>query len=169
MATAKIAKGDLAGLDALDTDALALGLHSAIKQPQGVAGFVDWRLSGRIARLLMKKKFTGAIGETMLLSIHKRIRAERIFLFGLGEPRELSEMEIAVNALKMVHVLADARAERVALAGPPAFLSHWLEIAKNARHPFEEVVLLDPDHSIQANMKLLAEAARRGGFTFHSA
>jgi hypothetical protein len=168
MPTARIVRGDLAGLDALKTDALALSFFKAIKQPQGVAGFVDWRLCGRLGRLLAKAKFSGALGETMLLASLGRIGAERIFLFGLGEPRNLSDVEIAVNALKMVTVLADARAQKVALAGPPAFLGHWLEIAKNARHPFEEVVLLDADQSLSANVKQLSDSAKRGGFTFVS-
>jgi hypothetical protein len=166
MGTAKIARGDLTGLDTLATDALVLPMFSEKKQPQGVAGFVDWRLCGRLGRMLLKKQFNGALGETVLMTPVGRFGAQRIFLFGLGEERVLSEVEIAVNALKVMTVLADARAEKVALSGPVAFLSHFLEIAKNATHPFEDIVLLDPDHSVQASAKTLSESAKRGGFIF---
>lgn len=167
MGTARIAPGDLAGLDALSTDALALFVWSAIRQPLGVAGYVDWRLCGRLGRMLSKKKFSGAIGETMLMSPLGRIGGtQRIFLFGLGAPREMSEVEIAVNALKMVTVLADARAEKVAIAGPHPLLSQWLQTVKNARATFEEVLLLDADDALAPHAKQLAESAARGGLTF---
>lgn len=170
MGTARIARGDLAGLDALATDALALFVWGAIQQPLGVAGYVDWRLCGRLGRMLSKQKFAGAIGETMLMSPLGRIGGtQRIFLFGLGAPREMSEVEIAVYALKMITVLSEARAEKVALAGPHALLVQCLETVKNARATFEEVLLLDADDALLPHTKQLAESAARGGFTFVSA
>jgi hypothetical protein len=115
---ARIARGDPKGLDELAVDALVLPLYKAKAQPMAVAGFADWRLCGRIAKLLQKDRFLGTNGEILLMPSNKRIGAERIFLFGLGEPREMMDSEIASRVLKMVSVLAEARARKVALAGP---------------------------------------------------
>jgi hypothetical protein len=165
MGTVRIAKGDLMGLDALSVEALALTFNTALKQPSAVAGFVDWRLAGRLARMMLKKRFNGGVGETLLMSSMGRLGAvKRIFLFGLGEEKDLSDAELASRAVKMMGVLHDAGARQVALAGPAKLLSQWLEIAKSAKKPFEEVVLLDPDGTLAANARTVSQAAKRGGF-----
>ena len=79
-------RGDLAGLDKIDIDALALPFYEERAQPRHVAGYVDWRLSGRLARLFLSGRFGGRAGEVVLMSALGRLRVKRIFLFGLGRP-----------------------------------------------------------------------------------
>jgi hypothetical protein len=97
-----------------------------------------------------------------------RIGAKRIFLFGLGAERELSDVELGVNAVAMISVLVDAGVKVVAVAGSAKMLEHWLIAAKNAKTPFDEVVLLDPDGALANAAKSLAAAAKRGGLEWMS-
>jgi hypothetical protein len=143
----RIAMGDLAGLDALSVDSIALPLFNHVRQPLGVAGFVDWRLCGRIGRMVLKRKFKGELGETMLMSTLSRVgEVQRIFLFGLGSPREMNESEAASQAQKLVTVLTDAGCKQLGIAGPPPLLLQMVKAAKSAA--FEELFLLDPDGTL---------------------
>lgn len=110
--------GDLAGLDALEVDTLVLPLFEGRAQPLGVAGHVDWRLSGRLARLIQGGRFTGARGERVLMTALDRIRASRVILWGLGPAK--SWASDADDLPQLVSALADAGARSVAVALPRA-------------------------------------------------
>src|SRR5437867_3450420 len=101
----RVQAGDVRGLDELSVEALCLPLYQVVKQPTSVAGCADWRLCGRIAKLLLKGTFKGEDGETLLMPAMGRLGADCIFLFGLGEPRELQESEVAKRAQAMVTAL----------------------------------------------------------------
>lgn len=110
--------GDLAGLDALEVDTLVLPLFEGRAQPLGVAGHVDWRLSGRLARLVRGGRFTGARGERVLMTALDRVRASRVLLWGLGPA--VSWASDKDDLPQLVSVLADAGALSVAVAVPRA-------------------------------------------------
>lgn len=149
---ARIHPGDLAGLDALQVDAIALPLFNHVRQPLGVAGFVDWRLCGRIGRLVLKRKFKGEVGETMLMASLSRVgSAGRIFLFGLGSPRELTETDAANQAKQIANILSEAGAKQLAIAGPTPFLAQFVASAKKTAS-FEQLLLLDPDGTLPGQL-----------------
>src|SRR5687767_7138419 len=116
MSRVRIAAGDLEGLDALSVDSVALHLFEEKKQPRAVAGYVDWRLCGRLARLLLQEQFKGSIDETLLMPSLRRIGAERVFLIGLGDQQE-SRSRLEERVEQAAGVLVDAGARRVALGG----------------------------------------------------
>ncbi len=141
-----LAPGDLAGLDALEVDALVVPLFEARAQPQGVAGNVDWRLSGRIARLLQSGRFTGRRGEVLLMTALERISAARLFLWGLGPAARWPEPDLATALAPLVRVLADAAVESAAVAlpwGTSALPSAWQAASLWAPLGDARVVLLD--------------------------
>jgi hypothetical protein len=115
----------LALLDDLDVDALAIGLTSDHRPLGGAAGFLDWRLCGQLSEFLLSGEITGKIGEKVLMPTLKRVRANRIFLFGWG-PSDGLDKNLDANIRWMSQVLKDARVESVAVAMPePA--SHLTE------------------------------------------
>lgn len=62
-------------------------LASDERPPHGVAGLVDYRLAGRISRLLKTGFATGARDEVLLIPGKPKLPFDKIVLFGIG-PRE---------------------------------------------------------------------------------
>lgn len=162
MSRARVAAGDLKGLDALEVDALALFLFAEKRQPTQVAGYVDWRMCGRLARLLHSGRFSGREAEALLMPAQGRMGAKRIFLFGLGAPAgDVDGIESAVASL------VDAGAKQVALGGPIPVLTAWLRAAKASQ--FDQVVLLDADGALGEGREALETAAKKSGFEWSGA
>ena len=173
MGTVRIAAADLAGLDALDVDAVVLPMFEICAQPRSVAGYVDWRLSGRLARLLKRGKFSGRAHEALLMPTLGRFGAHRIFLLGLGRPQ--APPILAPILRKQVGVLSEAGVRVVAVAPPspvvadapsPAFLVRWLEAAAGTDARFDEVILLDPGDELLMAQDSLHSASNKAGMTW---
>ena len=73
-------------IDRISCQALALSFFQDERPLQGSTGLVDWRIAGKLSRLLIGRRLVGRSGETLLTPADERIAAERIFLFGLGKP-----------------------------------------------------------------------------------
>lgn len=104
-------------IDALDAEAVAIGLCSDVRPLAGAAGYIDWRMCGRISQLLRQGAITGIAGEKVLLPTLGMIPAGRIFVFGWGEKRGLLDNAVA-RLTWMADVLKQAGVERVAVALP---------------------------------------------------
>ncbi len=165
-----IVAGELARWDALWADsgtseALALSFFEDERPLRGAAGLADWRLSGRISRMVKSGRMTGARGEvTMLPPPGNRLGSERLFLFGLGASRPFEEREYRAATRRVRDVLARAGVSRY-LAQPPGratglisarrALELWLDEAETDKLP-ADVTLIE---SI-AGQKEMAEALR---------
>ncbi len=113
----------LAAVDALDCESLAICICSDVRPLAGLAGYVDWRMCGRISDLLRKGVVTGASREKVLVPTQGRVGQQtgtgpkRIFLFGWGPQKSI--LDGATERLAwMVDVLQTAKIERVAIALP---------------------------------------------------
>jgi hypothetical protein len=82
---------DLARWDEAARDCLVLPVFKNDRPLRGAAGLVDWRLCGKLSRLLKTSRATAEAGEQMLLPPGRRLRFARIFWFGLGEAKAYSE------------------------------------------------------------------------------
>ena len=173
MGTVRIAPADLAGLDALDVDTIALPMFEICVQPRSVAGYVDWRLCGRLARLIRGGRFVGAADEALLMSSLGRFGAERIFLLGLGDPRPPNRLTSLMRS--QIDTLFDAGARAVAVAPPspavadapaPAFLVKWIEAVAGTSAEFDEVILLDPGEELLMAQDSLQSASNKAGMTW---
>lgn len=136
----------LHAIDALDSEAVAIGLCSDVRPLAGAAGYIDWRLCGRLSDLLRKGTVTGVAGEKVLVPTHGMIPAHRIFLFGWGEKRALLDNAVA-RMRWMAEVLTGAGVERVAVALPePANLLVGL-VEEHLRRPLGDklAVVFGPD------------------------
>ena len=75
----------LAQLDALRNETLILA-HFADERPlRGVGGLVDWRLNGKLSRMILKGRLTGAWGEQLLYPQKGRLPFTKLIYFGLGD------------------------------------------------------------------------------------
>ncbi|MCI0569590.1 MAG: peptidase M17 [Myxococcaceae bacterium] len=110
------------GFDTLDgvegLDALCVFVGEDERPLPGSAGFVDWRLSGRLSRLLKEGFFTGARGDSLLVPTEGAIGAPRMFAIGLGRAAELTEAELRRALAHAAEVLSRAGVEAVALDLP---------------------------------------------------
>jgi len=149
-------------LDTLQVDALVLPMFSGREQPRGAAGCLDWRLCGRLARMIRGGDFSGGEHEVSLLSYRARIRPERVFLVGLGNRGPRSALRCHRDVERMVDVLMDAKVESLAL-GPPrpgvdGLLAGWLSAPAWSRTPFERLVLLDTDGHVESCREALGRS-----------
>jgi len=147
---------ELSRLDALEpTDALVLSFFTDERPLRGVAGLADWRLAGRLSRLLRAGKMTGGRGEvTLLPPSRRRLPFDRLIIFGLGEsdhPVPFGEAGYRDAVKRMRAVLEKAGLRRYAiqppgramgLVAPRRALEIWLEVA--AEDGFDaEVTLIE--------------------------
>ena len=59
-------------------------LFSDVRPLMGNGALLDWRMNGRLSRLLKSSRFEGQPGELLLMPSEGRIRAEKILAVGLG-------------------------------------------------------------------------------------
>lgn len=78
---------DLARWDESARDCLVLPVFRDDRPLRGAAGLADWRMCGRLSRLLKTEKATANAGETMLLPPGRRLRFKRVMWFGLGDAK----------------------------------------------------------------------------------
>jgi hypothetical protein len=69
---------DLARWDETARDCLVLPVFKDDRPLRGAAGLADWRMCGRLSRLVKANKATGEKGESMMLPPGRRLRFARI-------------------------------------------------------------------------------------------
>jgi hypothetical protein len=82
---------DLARWDEAGRDCLVLPVFKDDRPLRGAAGLVDWRLCGRLSRLVKANRASADAGETLLLPAGRRLRFARILWFGLGDAKGYSD------------------------------------------------------------------------------
>lgn len=161
--------GDRLSLDALTIESLVIPWLQASMQPGGVPGFVDWRLSGRLSRLMLSGSFEGAEDEALLTTPNGKLPMHRIFLLGLGEAEEKA------TALKPVLVrhfkrLEAAGVQELALTAPAPlgadgqlawFETYLLALREAQSSRLKELILLQPG-AIQEEAEHRLSAVSRG-------
>lgn len=70
---------------------------------KGNASLLDWRLNGRLSKIMMKHRFEGKFGEVLLMPSEGRIFAKNILIVGLGEKRNFNEHIFN----KFIHLILD--------------------------------------------------------------
>jgi hypothetical protein len=78
---------DLARWDESARDCLALPVFKDDRPLRGAAGLADWRLCGRLSRLVKSSRATAEHGETVMLPPGRRLRFSRVIWFGLGDAK----------------------------------------------------------------------------------
>jgi len=99
-------------------EALFLPFFSDERPLRGAAGICDWRLCGRLSRLLSSGRVTGAWGETTLFPPGRRLPFARLVLFGLGPASSFDDAKAIEAAQRMMQVVIKMRLRRVAASLP---------------------------------------------------
>jgi hypothetical protein len=152
--TIEVAELGLAGIDALDVDALAVFVGPE-RPLQGFAGFADWRMCGALSRAIRSRLFDAGADEALLLPSGGRLRAGRVFCFGLpGVP--LAPDAFLRAARQACEAMARAGSEAFAsalppFAGEPAVAARlWLEAS--LVRPVRRQVLLGEPRALQREL-----------------
>jgi hypothetical protein len=105
-------------VDAQECDVLVTGLFQDERPLQGSAGWIDWRLNGKLSRFLKEERLTGSWKETTLIPSEGRVTPRMILLLGLGSLRDYSYLRLRELAPYMIETLRNIRASRVSLSFP---------------------------------------------------
>lgn len=109
---------DLARWDEAARDCLVLPVFKDDRPLRGAAGLADWRMCGRLSRLLKGDKATAEQGETMLLPPGRRLRFGRLLWFGLGEVKGYSDERFKTDLAWILSVVTKAGVKDWALQAP---------------------------------------------------
>jgi hypothetical protein len=109
---------DLARWDEAPRDALILPVFRSDRPLRGAAGLVDWRLCGRLSRLIKSNRATGDAGETILLPPGRRLRFTKILWFGLGDAKGYSDDRFKRDLRWIADVVAKAGVTELVMQAP---------------------------------------------------
>jgi hypothetical protein len=109
---------DLAALDRLEAEAVALFCFSDVRPLAGAAGFLDWRLCGSLSHTLERLLFAGGRDEVMLIPCRGRLKVKRVFVFGLGPVAQANAQVMREAARHALATLQRGGVKRVVFAAP---------------------------------------------------
>ena len=109
---------DLARWDEAARDCLVLPVFKDDRPLRGAAGLADWRLCGRLSRLITGSKASAAQGETLLLPPGRRLRFSRLLWFGLGDAKGYSDERFKKDLAWILDVVGRAGVTDWALQAP---------------------------------------------------
>lgn len=149
----------LEAVDQAAAESLCLFIGEDERPLTGLAGLADWRLSGRLSRLLRSGALTGEEGEAVLTPPGARLGFQKLFLFGLGKSQdEASLMRRVAEGMRKV---AQAGVQEAALQ-LPARLSHDAGIRALVDEPEAPTRTIVFTQEPQKMMAALSHAASRG-------
>ncbi|MGE0398955.1 MAG: M17 family peptidase N-terminal domain-containing protein [Kofleriaceae bacterium] len=109
---------DLARWDETARDCLVLPVFKDDRPLRGAAGLADWRMCGRLSRLIKANKATGEQGESMMLPPGRRLRFARIMWFGLGDAKGYSDARFKKDLAWILDVVGKVGVKDWALQAP---------------------------------------------------
>lgn len=99
---------DLARWDEAKRDALVLPVFKDDRPLRGAAGLADWRMCGRLSRLVKGSKATAEQGESLLLPPGRRLPFARVLWFGLGDAKGYSDERFKKDVKWILDVITKA-------------------------------------------------------------
>lgn len=165
----RFASPDLGSVSELKTEALCLPFFLDERPIRGPAGLVDFRLCGRVSKLIASGRMHGDMGEAVLMPARPRLFAERLLWLGAGRHGELDEARFRGLVKAALTRLGELRVRAAALSLPgrvrgrfaPADAIDWfLEEASGFGERLDELTLLESDEA-QRVMQPRVERARR--------
>lgn len=154
-------------IDTLDVDAIVLPFFQERIQPQGAAGYFDWRLCGRLGRLIQDSVFDGASNELMLLSYAARVGPCQLFLLGLGPPKLRSATRCIEEIDHVLEFLSASKAKSVALGIPQPHaletLCNWIQAPGLLHSNLHELIVLDADKVFESAREKINPLLKKAG------
>lgn len=104
-------------IDKMPSDTLVLSLFSDEKPLKGANGLIDWRLCGKISKMIVAGSVTGKYKEsTLVMSNNPRI--PRILIVGLGSSKDFNEERLKKIARFIGKTLNKINVKSASLAIP---------------------------------------------------
>ena len=109
---------ELRKLDLLGTEIIVSTIASDERPPHGVTGLMDFRLAGRISRLIQAGFATGKVGEVLLIPGKPKLPFDKILLFGIGKRSEFNDPVYRTVLNKILRTLEGLRARTAVVELP---------------------------------------------------
>lgn len=141
---------DLAKWEEADGDALVLTFFREERPLRGAAGLADWRLCGRLSRLIKMGRVRGEHGESLLMPCARRLPFRRILLLGMGAQRPFGDDVFRAHVRRIRDVMKKAGIQEYAVQPPGRAtglvaarraLEMWIEESGDAEG--ERVTIID--------------------------
>lgn len=84
----------------------------------GLAGLIDWRISGRLSQLVRAGMCSGRSDDALLMPGQLGLPADRLILVGVGLREDFDESRAIATAERLVEMAFDLRARDVLIAVP---------------------------------------------------
>jgi hypothetical protein len=153
---------DLARWDEARRDTLVLSVFKDERPLRGAAGLADWRLCGKLSRLVKSNKVDANARETLLLPATRRLPFSKILWFGLGESKGYTDERFRKDLAWIVDVVAKANISDWALQ-PPGRASGMIGARRAIEIMLDEVTIGDKPITLiedPAGQKDIAEVLR---------
>ncbi len=159
---------ELPRIDALRAEVAVLPFFADERPLRGAAGLCDWRLCGRLSRVLQRGRVTGGLGEVTLVPGRPRLPFDKLLLVGCGPAPAFDEAAHAAVVARVTRTLEGLRLRSFALSLPgrgagrlgPGEAVRWFLRALEADDPFDEVMILDEAEAHRAMLPVV-EAERQ--------
>jgi hypothetical protein len=133
-------------LDCANTEVLVATTLIDERPAHGVAGLIDWRLSGRLSRLMLDGFATGKLGEVLLLPGKPHMSYDKLLLFGAGPRAEFGE-RVYRDVLGRIFATLEGLRARAAVVELPG--RHFGGVtAEQAAAILLEMATAHPDHDV---------------------
>jgi hypothetical protein len=161
---------DMGSLSELKTEALCLPFFRDERPMRGPAGLVDFRLCGKVSKLIAGGRMLGELGEAVLMPARPRLSAERLLWIGAGRVNELTEQRYRQLVRDVLVRLSNLRVRAAALSLPGrvrgqieavAAIDWLLEEARGFSERLDELTLLEPADSARVMQPRVDRARRR--------
>lgn len=106
------------GVDLQECEVLITGFFLDQRPLQGSSGLIDWRLNGRLSRLIIQKRLKGEWKETILIPSEGRVNSSMIVLVGLGRVKEYSYPRLRELSPFFLDILQKLKISRACLSLP---------------------------------------------------
>ena len=110
-------------IDRIETEVVILPFFSDERPLKGAAGLIDWRMRGKISRLIIEGRLSGGKGESTLFLPDYRISAKKILMAGLGDSSRFNESELKEAGARIIQQMAHINVKEFTVALPPKKLS----------------------------------------------
>jgi len=126
-------------------DALVVPVWSNVRPLRGAAGLLDWRLCGKLSRMLLDGWFVGNVGEKLLLATN-RVPWQRVLAVGIGESTAFDPDHLRAALDCCLEALRRLGAKSMAIA-----------------FPGRDIDLVRPDLAMQTFREALAQSESSEG------
>lgn len=110
-------------VDDIPSRLIVATFFSDVRPLRGAAEWVDWRLNGRVSRLIRQGKLNGDFGESLMMPSMGRLGSREVLLFGLGPSVEMNEHRLEQSFNLLV--------EKILKLKPPELVISLGDLAKD--------------------------------------